>query len=82
MRSVNRNHLGKQNIQQEKLESVLHRRLNTAPGYESYARSLAEDMVPEVQRLLRIGNHQRYRTVSDSSPGGVVVGDNLFRRLS
>lgn len=44
----------------------------TAPGYESYARSLSEEIVPEAQRLLRIGNHRRYRTVWGSSLGGVV----------
>jgi len=44
----------------------------TAPGYESYARSLAEEIVPKAQSLLRIGNHRRYRTVWGSSLGGVV----------
>jgi predicted alpha/beta superfamily hydrolase len=44
----------------------------TEPGYEAYARSLAEEVVPEAQRLLRIGNHRRYRTVWGSSLGGVV----------
>src|SRR5574341_179104 len=44
----------------------------TAPGYESYARSLAEEIVPEAQRRLRIGNHRRYRSVWGSSLGGVV----------
>ena len=44
----------------------------TEPGYEAYARSLAEEIVPEAQRLLRIGNHRRYRTVWGSSLGGVV----------
>jgi predicted alpha/beta superfamily hydrolase len=44
----------------------------TAPGYTAYARSLAEEIVPEAQRLLRITNHRRYRTVWGSSLGGVV----------
>jgi predicted alpha/beta superfamily hydrolase len=44
----------------------------TKPGYEAYARSLAEEIVPEAQRRLRIGNHRRYRTVWGSSLGGVV----------
>ena len=44
----------------------------TEPGYEPYARSLAEEIVPEAGRLLRIGNHRRYRTVWGSSLGGVV----------
>ena len=44
----------------------------THPGYENYARSLAEEIVPEAQRLLRVGNHRRYRTVWGSSLGGVV----------
>jgi predicted alpha/beta superfamily hydrolase len=42
------------------------------PGYEHYARSLAEEIVPEAQRLLRVGNHRRYRSVWGSSLGGVV----------
>ena len=44
----------------------------TDPGYQAYARSLAEEIVPEAHRLLRIGNHRRYRTVWGSSLGGVV----------
>ena len=44
----------------------------TRPGYEPYARSLAEEIVPEVQRLLRVGNHRRHRSVWGSSLGGVV----------
>jgi predicted alpha/beta superfamily hydrolase len=44
----------------------------TDPGYEAYARSLAEEIVPEAGRLLRIGNHRRYRIVWGSSLGGVV----------
>jgi predicted alpha/beta superfamily hydrolase len=44
----------------------------THPGYENYARSLAEEIVPETQRLLRIRSHRRNRTVWGSSLGGVV----------
>jgi predicted alpha/beta superfamily hydrolase len=44
----------------------------TAPGYTVYARSLAEEIVPKAQRLLRVENHRRYRTVWGSSLGGVV----------
>jgi hypothetical protein len=35
----------------------------THPGYEDYARSLAEEIVPQTQRQLRIRSHRRYRTV-------------------
>lgn len=44
----------------------------TKPGYEAYSRSLAEEIVPEAQRRLRLGDHRRYRTVWGSSLGGVV----------
>jgi predicted alpha/beta superfamily hydrolase len=44
----------------------------TRPGYERYARSLVEEVVPEAQRLLRLKNHRRYRSVWGSSLGGVV----------
>ena len=44
----------------------------TEPGYVPYARSLAEEIVPEVQRRLRVGTHRRYRSVWGSSLGGVV----------
>jgi predicted alpha/beta superfamily hydrolase len=44
----------------------------TSPGYEAYARSLAEEIVPLAQSKLRIGNHRRYRSVWGSSLGGVV----------
>lgn len=44
----------------------------TSPGYEAYARSLAEEIVPEAEERLRIGKHRRYRTVWGSSLGGVV----------
>jgi predicted alpha/beta superfamily hydrolase len=45
----------------------------TRPGYEAYARSLVEEIVPEEQRLLRGGGHRRYRSVLGSSLGGVVA---------
>lgn len=44
----------------------------TAPGYEAYGRSLAEEIVPQAERRLRIGAHRRFRTVWGSSLGGVV----------
>src|SRR5262245_35558262 len=44
----------------------------TEPGYEPYARSLAEEIVPEAQQRLRVGNHRRFRSVWGSSLGGVV----------
>jgi predicted alpha/beta superfamily hydrolase len=44
----------------------------TEPGYVAYARSLAEEVVPEAQRVLRVENHRRYRSVWGSSLGGVV----------
>ena len=44
----------------------------TQPGYELYARSLAEEIVPEAQRRLRVDSHRRYRSVWGSSLGGVV----------
>jgi predicted alpha/beta superfamily hydrolase len=44
----------------------------TSPGYEPFARSLAEEIVPEAQQRLRIGNHRRFRSVWGSSLGGVV----------
>jgi len=45
----------------------------TKPGYELYARSLAEEVVPEVERRgVRAGRHRRYRSVWGSSLGGVV----------
>jgi predicted alpha/beta superfamily hydrolase len=44
----------------------------TAPGYEPYAKSLAEEVVPEAQRLLRIVDNRRFRSVWGSSLGGVV----------
>jgi predicted alpha/beta superfamily hydrolase len=44
----------------------------TRPGYEAYSRSLAEEVVPEAHRRLRLGNHRRFRTVWGSSLGGVV----------
>ena len=45
----------------------------TKPGYELYARSLAEEVVPEVERRgIRVGRHRRYRSVWGSSLGGVA----------
>lgn len=44
----------------------------TKPGYEPYARSLAEEIVPEAGRLLRLKRHRRQRSVWGSSLGGVV----------
>jgi predicted alpha/beta superfamily hydrolase len=44
----------------------------TEPGCEAYARSLAEEIVPEVQRRLRVGTDRRSRSVWGSSLGGVV----------
>ena len=44
----------------------------TEPGYEAYARSLAEEIVPEAERVLRVERHRRYRSVWGSSLGGVV----------
>jgi predicted alpha/beta superfamily hydrolase len=45
----------------------------TKPGYERYARSLAEEIVPEIgRRGVRGGGHRRERVVCGSSLGGVV----------
>jgi len=45
----------------------------TKPGYELYSRSLAEEVVPEVERRgIRVGRHRRYRSVWGSSLGGVA----------
>jgi enterochelin esterase-like enzyme len=44
----------------------------TKPGYEKYARSLAEEIVPLAEQKLRIGKDRRYRSVWGSSLGGVV----------
>jgi predicted alpha/beta superfamily hydrolase len=45
----------------------------TKPGYELYARSLVEEVVPEVERRgIRVGRHRRHRSVWGSSLGGVV----------
>ncbi len=44
----------------------------TSPGYEAYAQSLAEEIVPEAERRLRIGTKRRHRSVWGSSLGGVV----------
>ena len=44
----------------------------TSPGYEAYARSLAEEVVPQAQKLLRLVDNRRFRSVWGSSLGGVV----------
>jgi predicted alpha/beta superfamily hydrolase len=44
----------------------------TQPGYEAYAQSLVEELVPEERRRLRGGGHRRFRSVWGSSLGGVV----------
>ena len=44
----------------------------TEPGCEPYARSLAEEVVPQVQQRLRVDRHRRYQSVWGSSLGGVV----------
>jgi predicted alpha/beta superfamily hydrolase len=45
----------------------------TKPGYERYARSLVEEVVPELDRRgIRAESHRRYRSVWGSSLGGVV----------
>jgi predicted alpha/beta superfamily hydrolase len=44
----------------------------TRPGYEAYARSLVEEVIPEERRRLRVGPHRRYRSVWGSSLGGVA----------
>ena len=44
----------------------------TRPGYEPYAKSLAEEIVPEAESLIRLKRHRRYRSVWGSSLGGVV----------
>jgi len=45
----------------------------TKPGYAAYSRSLAEEIVPEIERRgVRVGRHRRQRTVWGSSLGGVV----------
>ena len=45
----------------------------TKPGYELYARSLVEEVVPEIERRgIRAGKHRRHRVVWGSSLGGIV----------
>ena len=51
----------------------------TEPGFEPYARSLAEEIVPEAQRRLRVGNHRRFRSVWGSSLGGVVSFHSVWQ---
>jgi predicted alpha/beta superfamily hydrolase len=45
----------------------------TSPGYVDYGRSLVEEVVPAADRILRVGNHRRFRSVWGSSLGGVVA---------
>jgi predicted alpha/beta superfamily hydrolase len=44
----------------------------TKPGYEAYGRSLVEEIVPAAQRILRLKEGRRARSVWGSSLGGVV----------
>jgi enterochelin esterase-like enzyme len=44
----------------------------TNPGYELYARSLVEEVIPRVETKLRVVRDRRYRSVWGSSLGGVV----------
>ena len=44
----------------------------TKPGYETYARSIVEELVPAEQMFLRTTNERRDRTMWGSSLGGVV----------
>ena len=44
----------------------------TSPGFGAYARSLAEEIVPEAEERLRVRADRRYRSVWGSSLGGVV----------
>ncbi len=44
----------------------------TKPGYEAYARSVAEEIVPEASRRLRLIGGRRETAVMGSSLGGVV----------
>jgi predicted alpha/beta superfamily hydrolase len=44
----------------------------TSPGYELYASSLAQEIVPETEKQLRVSNNRRHRSVWGSSLGGVV----------
>jgi predicted alpha/beta superfamily hydrolase len=44
----------------------------TRPGYEDYARSLVEEIIPEERRRLRVTDNRRFRSVWGSSLGGVV----------
>ena len=44
----------------------------TKPGYEAYARSVVEEIVPEVSRRFRVFGSPRETAVMGSSLGGVV----------
>jgi predicted alpha/beta superfamily hydrolase len=53
----------------------------TKPGYELYSRSLAEEIVPEVERRgIRVEKHRRFRSVWGSSLGGVVSFHAVWQR--
>jgi len=54
----------------------------TEPGCEPYARSLAEEIVPEAQKRLRVGAHRRTRSVWGSSLGGVVSFYSVWQHPS
>ncbi len=44
----------------------------TRPGYEAYARSLVEEIVPHIEQSFRVNKDRRDRVVWGSSLGGVV----------
>jgi len=44
----------------------------TKPGYELYARSLVEEIIPQEEKILRSVPDRRFRSVWGSSLGGVV----------
>jgi predicted alpha/beta superfamily hydrolase len=44
----------------------------TKPGYEFYARSLVEEVIPKINAKLRVLDGRRYRSVWGSSLGGVI----------
>jgi predicted alpha/beta superfamily hydrolase len=56
------------------LYSAGERRMSeyTKPGYELYGRSLVEEIVPELEKKVRVAKGRRYRSVWGSSLGGVV----------
>lgn len=44
----------------------------TMPGYEAYAKALVEEVVPAIQKMYRVEDNRRWRSVWGSSLGGVV----------